>query len=830
MAENDLDTNEAPEQAPLAQRVRAWTAAHPKRAILVGAGLGAVTAVTLAAWIVLSALTAPRRVTTIEDALTALDNGDLEYAEELVLQIQAHGDLDHTEIGGPLFVLGAVKAALADQEFSPEHRRRDYLVASGYLSKAHEAGFPPERDHEGLYLLGKSLIKSNQLTRGVEALEDALAVDPDQVEDIHRLIAEAHFNSEEPLYEIVLKHIDLALATTELKEPVRSEALILKAHSLAAIDRYDEAFQTLSPANPAGGPARKLLVECQLRVQQLRQMEKAPGGQAIDSEPIIAKTEALLKKVWTHDKLATSSGAANYLSAQLARVQGQNNRAIQLFEEVQKTHGDEPEGIASAMAEGRLLQQLGEHTDALNLYRAALLSIDDPLSYRNELLPLSKLRTQLLAAHSSFISEGSFPAAAELVGRLHPIFSRNKQLELKADTYQKWGENLLRRAETDPVASEQLKAEGRARLREAGVNYELLAGAIFATKHYPAHLWRSTEAYFRGQSYSSALRTVRDYLRHEPQQHNALALLRLGQTRRGMDDQRGAIEAFQECIEFHPLDAATYSARLECAKACRDIGDAENARKFLNQNLVGSALSPRSPEWKDSKYELGRLLHENQDYHEAIRHLEEAVLRYPDDPQTMLARYLIAEAYRHSAKAPLELYAKAKTVNERERNRDDVVNFLDKAVKNYEVVRREIAMQAGWSNVDRAMIRNCYMFKGAVLYDRGVLEQEESARAKRESKDDLAQAHELEAQNNLAGAVQAYSDLSAQFQDEPVILEVLVQIAHCWRRLDDREKAWGYTVRALGVLDSLPPGTDFASTTNLSRNEWESMLKEMETW
>ena len=759
-----------------------------------------------------------------------LDKGDLEYAGELVVRMQSQRVLDHTEIGGPLFVLGAIKAARADLEFSAEHRRRGYLVASGYLSKAREAGFPEGREHEGLYLLGKSLIKSYQLSHGVEVLEEALHVDPEQVEDIHRLIAEAHFFSVQPVYGLVLKHLDHALATTELKEPERSEAFLLKAQTLAAMGRFDEAYQTLAEADAQVDAGRKLLVEGQLRVEQLQQLDGSSNATSEETAAMIATAEQNLKQAWAEDKLATHSGANKYLSAHLLKLKGNAADAMSLFEEVLQSHGEEPEGIAAAMAQGRLHQELNDDAAAIHKYRIALDAIDDPVSYRSELLPLSKLRAQVLAAQSTFVARHKHHAAAALVDRLYPVFSRSRQLELKADTYRTWGRYLIERSDAEQWTDEKLRAEGRAKLREAGLNYELLADLRFAKKRYPEHLWQSAEAYFEGQSYQSTLRVLRDYLKYEPEQRNAMALLRLGQTRLALGEPNEAIDAFNECIEFHPQDAATYRARLECAKAYRDVGEPDRAEALLNENLLGSTLAPQSPEWRDSKFELARLLHEHLRYDDAVRHLEEAILRYPDDRQVRLAKYLVAEAYRHAADVPMQLYIDAKTVNERERNRKKVSDYLGAALDNYDRVRREIAVQANWSEVDRAMIRNCYMFKGAVLFQQSVLDQDEAARAREERKLQLADELDAKAAASLAAAVQAYSDLSAQFQDEPIILEVFVQIAHCWRRMNDGIKARGQIALALELLNKLPRETDFAATTNLTRNEWEAMLQEMQKW
>ena len=67
-------------------------------------------------------------------------------------------------------------------------------------------------------------------------------------------------------------------------------------------------------------------------------------------------------------------------------------------------------------------------------------------------------------------------------------------------------------------------------------------------------------------------------------------------------------------------------------------------------NLTGGSLTPASPEWRDSLFALGQLLHDSGRYEQAIAKLEEAVIRYPNAPQALMARYTIARSF-HSASA-----------------------------------------------------------------------------------------------------------------------------------------------------------------------------------
>ena len=75
-----------------------------------------------------------------------------------------------------------------------------------------------------------------------------------------------------------------------------------------------------------------------------------------------------------------------------------------------------------------------------------------------------------------------------------------------------------------------------------------------------------------------------------------------------------------------------------------------------------------------------------------------------------------------------------------------------------------------------AMLRNCYMLEGAVLFDLG----------------------------RYKDAIEAYSNVSSLYPNDPFVLETFVQIANCWRRLDRPDNARGAVQQAQIALERLP--------------------------
>jgi tetratricopeptide (TPR) repeat protein len=199
------------------------------------------------------------------------------------------------------------------------------------------------------------------------------------------------------------------------------------------------------------------------------------------------------------------------------------------------------------------------------------------------------------------------------------------------------------------------------------------------------------------------------------------------------------------------------------------------------------------------------LLHESGRYEEAIGTLESAIERYAQDPRRLAAQFVLGESYRRWAQEPLERMRQARTANERDKNKELSTDRLNTALANFEEVQRTITLKTHDIHSDPlmgTMLRNCYMFEGAVLFD-------------------------LERYND---AIEAYSNVASLYPDEPFVLETFVQIANCWRRLKETDKARGSIEQANIALDRLPADADFAGATALNRDEWRMLLTDMSKW
>jgi len=752
----------------------------------------------------------------LDKALAALDEGQYEQARTLIRHLLNSGAMPRSEHGMPLFVLGAVKINDAGSEVVPAQRRTQYLVASRYLNEARSYGLPASREKQGLLLLGKSLIETSQVAIGIDVLSDALAVKPSRGGQlnvaIHRLLAESYTLLPEPKFEQALSQLGSVLDDKSLSTDQQVAALVLKAKILSRLDRHDEAKRTMAavPAAAEGDPG-VLVARGQILLDGVaaaidRLPLQAGGTLPPNLAAQVDEAVTLLKQAQALDNHATEvTRRSLYLLGRAAALRGDEKEALAHYSRTHQQFGDSPEGLAAKLAEADILRRAGDDRSALLWYRQVLQSDIDPATYRSEILPIDELRGRILEAVGDFGRHGLYGNAITMLENFPPLLTRTQELQLRGKTLREWGEQELARAADDGKRGKELTRSGLRRLREAGVAFERLADLRFATAEYPADLWNSADCYYLGHSYTNAARLLDVYLQNEPEKRNAQALLRLGQVSLALGRVDQCIAALQECIELYDRDNATYQARIDCAKAHWFRGEAADAEQLLRINLTESLLEPQSPEWKDSLFALGMLLFEQGRYEEAISTLEEAVQRYPDDRQSLLARYVTGEAYRRWASDPLERMDSARTSSERGKNQQLVNVRLTLALEQFKEVQSSITLRVHNVQDDAtfgAMRRNCYMLEGACLFDLG----------------------------RYQDAIEAYQNVSSLYPNEPFVLETFVQIAHCWQRLDRAENAHGAIEQAQLTLEQLPSDADFAATTAFSRDEWRMLLGNLSQW
>ncbi|HMO83669.1 MAG TPA: tetratricopeptide repeat protein [Lacipirellulaceae bacterium] len=704
-----------------------------------------------------------------------------------------------------MYVLGVVKAHEADQETSIERRAAMYLLAARYLQKARTYGVPEGREANAAFLVGKCLASGGQSQAAIPALRDALQLGADPALEIHSLLAQSLIDSPDADLEEALRHLSHVTADPSLSAAKRERAWLLRGESLLRLGRHAEAEAALMQVQSEGGlSGRRMLLLGRLKLEKSLQ----PAGDAPDrASQIGAAIELFSAAAELESESAPLAREAIFWLARCYELLGDSDAALVQYRRLTNLYGDTAEGLAATLAEADYARIGGENARALSAYRAGLQAVGNVVPYDNPVLPLPELRTRLLAAFQQFVSEEKFADALTLSALIEPVLGRVECTEQRARTLQQWGARRRDQALGEHGAQAvEFRREGRLQFRAAGRAYEDLSRMRYATRYFTRDLWAAADCYFQGQSYSNAARMLEEYLHHESRQWNSHALVRLGQARLARGEYHRAVNAFEECIEVFPREAAVYQARLEAARAYQLLDDLDQSERALRTNLAAGALTPASPEWRDSLFELGRLLFSMERYAEAVDVLDEAVRRYPSHDSTLLAKYMIARAHHNAAQALEMRLRRPSGENETQINiaRESIQRELVNAHAMYLEVQQTITLQGSPESetLTRTLLRNCYMMQGTVLME---LRRFEEAR-------------------------QAYQNVISLYQNDPVVLESFVQVANCWRRLDEPVMARGNLERAKVVLSKLPEGTDFLASTNFTRQQWVSLLNEMSKW
>jgi len=757
----------------------------------------------------------PEEMVTLREALEALDLGNYGKARQIAMRLQYQ--VGPGQLGGPAFVLGAAAAYEADTLWG-KNKLTQHALAAQHLEESRDRGFPEDREGEGLFLLGRSLYRSNQVATSRSVLAHALKIEsasigPQQRLIILRMLAEAHLTERDSDLQEALKFSQEYLNTTNLSDEDRDDGLLRHARILFKLDNLESCRTHLDQLSAdAHNRADAMVMRGRLL---MRVAERLPQGeeQSEKTSPKAAElyqaAMSVFQKVQEHYSAGEAARSrAHYLTGLCLKRLGQPNEAITELRKVRNLSADSEEGVVAALAEGDLLLELGKDDVAIRRYRDAVTAIVATGTLNNPWVSLNEMRQRLLGVVGNYISANKFEQAVQMAELVSPIVRTSQSVQLKAEAQVEWAKALAAQSESAPRDEQQLlQSDARKHYREAGQIHARLARLRFASRDYPDDLWNSAESFRLGHDYANAIKIFDEYLKNESRRRIPAALVGLGESHLALGNYDKAIEALTTCIEDHPQDASVYRARILAAEAHTEKGEIDLAETFLQSNLSDRHLGPKSHEWQESLFALGKILHKGGRYSKAIPKLEEAVRRYPKSPHAMEARYLIAESYREAAQDPLRKFKEATIEANRQQYIAELRKLLTESESYYESVRQDLNLRPDTvtlTPLEAAILRNCYFALGAVYFTQGAHNDEYYERA-----------------------IRAYSDATNLYQNSPEVLEALVQIAACHRRLNEPAEARGKLEQARVILNQLDSSLDFERTTNFTKQEWKKYLQDL---
>lgn len=778
--------------ASLPRRLVGWLLGNRLRAIIVVvAGLLFVTA-SVGVWLILARHAAPPEKPTIEPALRALDRGAFDEASKLAEKFRTDAPDDRT--GGVNYVLGAVAACQADVS-SSELRSAHFLAAARLLERARDQGFPPGREAEGLYLLGKSLFYAGQLAACRPTLREGLKLNPNHDAEIRYLLADAYLADAKPNPALAEEENRLALAD-RASSAWQSRLLIQRARILLAQGKPAETLKVLDGLPAAAKRSGEALL---VRGQVLAiEAQSAVGSPELARQKYRQAIETLRLAQGADGASSEVTRKTMYLIGVCLLESGDQRAAIAQFQRTGRLFPKTEEAANSAFQEAELLRKEGSR-DALLLY-AKVLAWGDAENYVNPWITLAQLQEKMLSVYQDYLQRQEFPTCLDLARAFHPLFPKSRAAELQAETEMAWARALLSKADADPAKAEGLRREARSHFRQAGLHYGQLAQLLITHRRYPEELWNSAQAFLEGQDFRRGAEVLDLYLKNETRRRNAQAMVSMGEALLAQGQLDGALKVLTTCMALHPHDASAFRARLDAANVYAEKSQPAKAEALLRENLQAELLTPASPEWRESLFDLASLMYSEGRYEEAIPRLDEAAERYPQSPRTAEARYLAADACRQRGLQIQQGLSRILVESTRIEQARQATDYLTSALERLEQLSQILTRkpESELRRPDALLLRNSYFAIGEVLFALG--RYEESAKA--------------------------YSAVVRHYPEDPDSLEAYVQIAAAYRRLNRPREAQGAAEQAKVMLNRLK--SDAALTaTNRNRHQWTELLNSL---
>ncbi|HEY2759635.1 MAG TPA: tetratricopeptide repeat protein, partial [Pirellulales bacterium] len=543
---------------------------------------------------------------TLPKALAALDRHWLSEAKFMATALQQSPRLEPADRGGPAFVLGAALAQEA--ELLPASDRGEmYRSAARYLEEARQRGFPEGRQVDGLFLLGKCLYATGNLVDSRTVLEEAFVADPKLADsklsdqqfnaDAFQILASDYFSGARPDDHKALSFIERYLTTTSLTDAQRDSARLLEARIQDRLGDVAASKKSLAEIPESSTSyAAALLFESELLMREANSTNNDSSNnlyhQAIEK---LDRAE--------RDRSATNALALRcmYLIGVCEQSSGQLQDALAQFQQVRTENPKSDESIAAIFRTATLLRRQGREDEAVAAYRQVVQAIGDPDNYKNNLLSIEEVRKELLSVYQQSLSAAKFDSAGQLSRLLHPLFPKERDLELQGELLRSAANSYRAKAESAPSGEAKvLIGKARASARQAGVAFAKLAELHTTSRLYTDDLWNAAYSYFDGQDYHHTTKFINLYLTNELRRRRATALLLLGESQLALGQTEKGLAALNECIEAYAADPASFRARLLLAKMLQEAGENDKAEQLLRSNLEDGKLTPRSVEWRDS--------------------------------------------------------------------------------------------------------------------------------------------------------------------------------------------------------------------------------------
>lgn len=800
----DGNTPETPDAGtpadPSRAQVPGWLLRNWLTALVAALAVVAVVGAVLLTQIVLAPRPTAAPIDPVAQALSAIEAEDYVQAGQWAKQFAPIEDSANP--AGQAYVLGVLAARQA--HFADERtRHRLAQEAAQLLGEARVRGFPQGHDSRGRLLLAENLLWGGEPALARSLLHETLELHPHEGPRLRLLLAQACVHCTPPRYAEALAENDRVLADPGASAEDRLAALLQRAGIQLSQGDEQGALATLGRV-PAGTPRSAEVAVLRARAwwAEARKLQARADAQEQVRKRLEAAIE-ILAPVAEGLPLQLPTRQANYLLGLCLAALGKTPQCLAQLDRTRMLFPGTADGVLADLEQADVLRQSGQHEEAFEAYRRVLQAWGPPGTFVHGWVTSAEVQSRLLAAYQAYRQAQQFDLAIRLAEGMEPLFSAERQRLALAEALRARARYLRQQAAALP--EDKAAAAQQAALRDfrrAGAAYAELAKMRFASREYPGDVWEAATCALEGHDYAQAARMFQEYLAQEVRERQAPAMVNLAEALLALDRLDEALATLRQCVAMYPRDIAVFRARILAAQALADKGQLAEARRSLEDNLESPALTPASVEWRDSLFALGRLLYWQQQYEEAATRLDEAVRRYPDTPQALVTRYLLAECSRQAARTESKRLESERVETVRVARYQRLRELLAAAAEQFRQAQEALARQQdqrGLSPLEKAALRNALFATGDVLFDMGRYEE----------------------------AVRAYRQAIQRYQHSPEVLEAYLQTARALRLLNQPDEARGVLEQARSVLARLKADPNFAQTTNYTAQQWQELLDQL---
>lgn len=801
----DANTPQTPDMvapaAPPGTRPFGWLLGNWLTALVAALAVVALIGAAWTARIVFAPRPQPAREDPVGRAIAAIEAADYAEAERWAQQFPAQDD-PNANPAGQAYVLGALAARQA-QYADERSRHRLAQEAVRRLGEARVRGFPHGHELRGRLLLAENLLWAGEPASARSLLHETLESHPSQGPRIRRLLVQACIQCTPARLAEALAEIDRVLSDPAASADDRIAALVQRAEILLRQGDESAALQSLALV-PAGGSrsAEVAVLRARAWLAQARKLRGRADTQDQAGQSLEWAVQTL-RPLAEGLPLELPTRQANYLLGLCLAEGGRTREALEQLQRTRMLFPSTADGVLADLEQADLLRQSGASDSALEAYLRVLQGWGRPGEFVHGWVTVAEVHRRVLAAYQAYLQAQQFDSAIRLAEAMEPLFPPERQRQALAEAFRARGRHV--RGQQAGLAEEKATAAQPSPLkdlRRAGALYAELAQMRYATRQYPEDLWEAASCLLEGHDFEQAARLFKEYLAHEVRQRQAPAMLGLAEALLALDHLDEAIATLRQCVAMYPRDMAVFRARILAAQALADKGQPDDARRLLEENLEGPVLTPASLEWRDSLFALGRLLYGQQQYEEAAQRLDEAVRRYPDAPQALVARYLLAECSRQAARSEAKRLESERVENVRVARYQKIRQLLAAAAEQFQEAQKALARQQeqrALSPLEKAALRNARFALGDVMYGLGRYDE----------------------------AIRAYRQTIQRYQSSPEVLEAYLQIARAFRQLNQPQEAQAALQQARSVLARLKGDPSLAQLTNYTGQQWEELLDQL---